>query len=104
VLASFASAEAKAQMRADTLREDYGVREEEAGAWSDLPAGIERRYLEAIGSFTGYALERAPDDADVSVLVEAAAALRAITDLVESAVDAVARSTVMSRAAKAQAL
>jgi hypothetical protein len=104
ILASFASDEAKAQMRADTLREDYGVREEDAAAWSNLPGGIERRYLEAIGSFTGYALEHAPDDADVSVLVEAAASLRNIADLVESAIDAVTRSTVMSRAAKASAL
>lgn len=104
VIARFGSPESRAQMRADTLREDYGVREEEAGAWSDLPAGIERRIAESIGGFVGRALETAPAGADITPLLDVAATASNVSDLVETAIDAILRTKTMDRAAKIKAL
>ncbi|WP_437969209.1 hypothetical protein WMF04_07900 [Sorangium sp. So ce260] len=100
----FASVAALNEMRADTLREDYGVREEDSGNWSSLPNGIAARQAEARGQFLGEALASAPPDVDISGFLAEVAETTDVTNLIEDAITAIGRSTVLSAAARQSAL
>lgn len=100
LLGWFSSTEGRRQIRAAVLRDRYDLSEEQAVGWAAEPAGFGELMLETVASFVGDALETAPVNADIDVLVQAATGIHEVTTITEIAARAAARSTRYSDAQK----